>query len=230
MGFLTQDQPIASSVITEDSATKSAFLSKVYGLLLVGLVTAAGGAFFTLTNPAVQGFLFGHMIISVILYFGVFFGCMAARRIAGLNILALLAFTLVSGAFLAPAILSSVAQTGSLAVVFQAAIITGSIFTGLTLYTFISKKDFSFLSGFLTVGIFAVLGIMIVNFFVKSEAASLAISWVGSVLFSLFILYDTSRIMRTVQSDEYVMAALSLYLDVINLFLMILRILSNRRS
>jgi modulator of FtsH protease len=230
MGLLTQNQPITSSVITEDSATQSSFLTKVYGLLLVGLVTAAGGAFFTLTNPPILALLFGHLILSTIFYFAVFFGCMAARRVPGLNIVALLAFTLVSGAFLAPVILSAVAQTGSLAVVFQAAIITGSIFTGLTLYTFISKKDFSFLSGIVTMGIFALLGAMVVNFFLKSQAADLAISWVGSVLFSLFILYDTSRIMRTVQSDEYVMAALSLYLDVINLFLFILRILSNRRS
>ena len=50
------------------------------------------------------------------------------------------------------------------------------------------------------------------------------------MLFSLFILYDTSRIMQTHESDEYVSGALSLYLDFINLFLMILRILSSRRN
>ena len=149
---------------------------------------------------------------------------------SGVNILALLAFTFVSGAFVAPALMLAALKTGSMDVVYQAAIITGSIFTGLTLYTFVSKKDFTFLAGFVNVGLWAVIGIMLVNMFVKSQAADLAVSWIGSVLFSLWILYDTSRIMRTVQSDEYVMAALSLYLDVINLFLFILRILSNRKS
>ncbi|HVM33704.1 MAG TPA: Bax inhibitor-1 family protein [bacterium] len=230
MGLLTQDQPIATSVITEDSATQSAFLSKVYGLLLVGLVTAAGGAYLTMTNQAIMGQVMAHPILTMVLYFAVFFGCMAARRVPGLNILALLAFTLVSGAFLAPVLVFAALKTGSMAVVYEAAIITGSIFGGLTLYTLVSKKDFSFLAGVVNVGLWAVLGIMLVNFFVKSQAADLAVSWIGSVLFSLWILYDTSRIMRTVERDEYVTAALSLYLDVINLFLFILRILSSRRD
>ena len=230
MGLFTQNQPIASSVITESSSVQSAFLSKVYGLLFIGLMTAAGGAYVTMTNPTIQGMVLGHPILTLVAYFAVFFGCMATRRVPGLNVLALLVFTLVSGAFLAPALLVAALKTGSMDVVYQAAVITGSIFAGLTLYTFISKKDFTFLAGFVNVGLWAVVGIMLVNLFVKSQAADLAVSWIGSVLFSLWILYDTSRIMRTVQSDEYVMAALSLYLDVINLFLFILRILSNRRN
>ena len=79
------------------------------------------------------------------------------------------------------------------------------------------------------VGIFAVIGIMLVNMLVQSQAADMAVSWVGSVLFSLFILYDTSRIMRTHGSDEYVSGALSLFLDFINLFLFVLRLLSGGR-
>jgi FtsH-binding integral membrane protein len=230
MAIFNQDQPISTSVITESGAVQSSFLQKVYGLFLLGLITAFGGAVVTMTNPQVLALIGTHPIIGVIVYFGVFFLCMAVRRTPGVNILALLAFTLVSGAFIAPTILYAAFQTGSMAVVYEAAIVTGSIFVGLTLYTFISKKDFSFLSGVVTIGIFAVIGIMIVNFFVKSAAADLAISWIGSVLFSLFILYDTSRIMRTHESDEYVSGALSLFLDFINLFLFILRILSNRRS
>ena len=229
MAILSQDEPISTSVITESATTQSSFLQKVYGLFLLGLMTAFVGAFVTITNPDVRMAVLTHPIIGVIVYFGVFFLCMAVRRKPGVNILALLSFTLVSGAFLAPTILFAAFQTGSMAVVLEAAIVTGSIFTGLTLYTFISKKDFSFLSGVVNVGIWAVIGIMLVNFFVKSQAADLAISWIGSVLFSLFILYDTSRIMKTHESDEYVSGALSLFLDVINLFLFILRILSNGR-
>ncbi|MGH7740259.1 MAG: Bax inhibitor-1 family protein [bacterium] len=234
MGFLTQDPPIASSVVTEDSTTQSAFLSKVYGLLLVGLVAAAAGAFVTMTNPTAQALVLGHPILMIVVYFGLFFGCRALRRTPGINILALLAFTLASGAFLAPAILVAAFKTGSLAVVFEAATITGSIFVGLTLYTLISKKDFSFMGGFLTVGLWSILGlmliIMVLSFFhVDVQAASLAIAWLGSGLFSLFILYNTSAIMRSSQSDEYVAAALMLFLNVINLFLFILQILSSGR-
>lgn len=229
MGLLTPDQPIASSVVREDASIQMGFLQKVYSLFLLGLVSATAGAFTTMTDPAVARAVIGHFWIGTLVFFGVFFLAMAVRKVPGANVLALLAFTFVTGAFFAPALMLAVLKTGSMAVVYQAAGITGSIFVGLTAYTFISKKDFSFLGGIVYVGLFAVIGIMLVNFFVQSEAANIAVSWIGSVLFSLFILFDTSRILRTHQSDEYVSGALSLFLDFINLFLFILRILSGGR-
>ena len=229
MGLLTQDKPIASSVVQEDASVQMGFLQKVYSLFLLGLVSATAGAFTTMTDPDVARAVLGHFIIVTLVYFGVFFLALAVRKTPGINIVALLAFTFVSGAYFAPALMLAVLKTGSMDVVFQAAAITGSIFVGLTAYTFISKKDFSFLGGIVYVGLFAVIGIMLVNFFIQSEAATIAVSWIGSVLFSLFILFDTSRIMRTHESDEYVSGALSLYLDFINLFLFVLRILSGGR-
>ncbi len=233
MAFLTNDQPIPSSVIKEDGRVQLSFLQKVYSLFLLGLLTAFLGAFVMISIPGLAQAVLPHYIIGIIVYFGVFFGCMAVRKVPGVNVLALLAFTFISGVFITPALLVAAMRTGgSFGVVYEAAMITGSIFVGLTAYTFISKKDFSFLGGIISIGIFAVIGISLVLMFVHSESANLALAWIGSVLFSLFILYDTSRIMRTHESDEYVSAALSLYLDFLNLFLMILRILSsgNRRD
>ncbi|SRR5579871_1546162 len=229
MGLLTSDQPVASSVVQEDASIQMGFLQKVYSLFLLGLLSATAGAFLTMTNTDVARAVLGHYLIGTLVYFGVFFLAMAVRKMAVINVLALLAFTFISGAYFAPALMYAVLKTGSMDVVFQAAGITGSIFVGLTAYTFISKKDFSFLGGIVYVGLFAVIGIMLVNMFIQSEAATMAVSWIGSVLFSLFILFDTSRILRTHQTDEYVSGALSLYLDFINLFLFILRILSGSR-
>jgi FtsH-binding integral membrane protein len=231
MGLLTSDQPIPSSVVSEDSRTQLSFLQKVYSLFMAGLVSAFAGAFLTLANPSFAAAVLPHYILGIIVYFGVFFACMALRKTPGVNIIALLAFTFVSGVFITPALMVAAMRTGgSFGVIYEAAMITGSIFAGLTAYTFISKKDFSFLGGVVSMGLFAVLGVMILLMFFHSEAGNLALAWIGSVLFSLFILYDTSRIMRTHESDEYVSAALSLYLDFINLFLFILRILSSRRD
>lgn len=232
MAFLTNDRPIPSSVVTEDTQVQLSFIQKVYSLFLLGLVAAFFGAFIMVSNPNLAMAVLPHWIIGVIVYFGVFFGCMALRKVPGVNIVALLAFTFVSGVFITPAIMMAAMNTGSFGVVYEAAAITGSIFVGLTAYTFITKKDFSFLGGIISVGIWAVIGIMFVLFLASLfhfnvEGASLALAWIGSVLFALFILYDTSRIMRTHESDEYVSAALSLYLDFINLFLFILQILSN---
>jgi len=232
MAFLTNDRPIPSSVVTESAGVQLSFLQKVYSLFLLGLVFAFFGAFLMVSNPGLAMAVLPHWVLGLILYFGVFFGCWALRKVPGVNVVALLAFTFVSGVFIAPAIFVATANTGSFAVVLEAATITGSIFVGLTAYTFITKKDFSFLGGIVSMGLFAIIGISVVlmiasMFHMNVQGGYLALSWIGSVLFSLFILYDTSRIMRTHESDEYVSAALSLYLDCINLFLMILQILSN---
>jgi FtsH-binding integral membrane protein len=231
MAFLSNDQPISSSVIREDAHTQLSFLQKVYSLFLLGLVAAFGGAVVTLSNREFTVAVLSHFWIGLILYFGVFFLCMAVRKMAVINVAALLAFTFVSGVFITPAIMAAVMRTGgTFDVVYEAATITGSIFVGLTAYTFITKKDFSFLGGVVSVGLWAVIGLAVILMFFNSEAGNLALAWVTSVLFSLFILYDTSRIMQTHESDEYVSAALSLYLDFLNLFLAILRILSSRRN
>jgi modulator of FtsH protease len=231
MALITLDRPIASSVFQEDTQTKLSFLQKVYSLFLLGLVTAFAGAFVMVTNPSLAEAVLPHYIIGIIVYFGVFFACLALRKVEGLNVIALLAFTFVSGVFITPALMVAAMRTGgSYGVVYEAALITGSIFIGLTSYVFVTKKDFSFLGGFITIGLFAVIGMGLVLMFVHSETGNLALAWITSVIFSLFILYDTSRIMQTHESDEYVSGALSLYLDFLNLFLAILRILSNRRD
>jgi FtsH-binding integral membrane protein len=231
MAFLSNDQPISSSVIREDSHTQLSFLQKVYSLFLLGLVAAFGGSVVTLSNQDFALAVLAHFWIGLILFLGLFFVCTAVRKIPGVNVAALLAFTFVSGVFITPAIMAAVMRTGgSYEVVYEAAAITGSIFVGLTAYTFITKKDFSFLGGIVSVGLWAVIGLAVILMFFHSEAGNLALAWVTSVLFSLFILYDTSRVMQTHESDEYVSAALSLYLDFLNLFLAILRILSSRRN
>jgi modulator of FtsH protease len=236
MALITGDRPLSTGVVHENTGVQLSFLQKVYSLFLLGLVSAFAGAFVMVTNMDLARAVLPHSIILLIVYLAVFFGCLAVRKTPGLNVAALLAFTFVSGVFITPFILFAVAQAGgSFGIVYEAAGITGSIFVGLTVYTFLTKKDFSFLGGVVSIGLWAVLGIgfvlMIASLFhVNIEGASLALAWITSVLFSLFVLYDTSRIMRTHESDEYVSAALSLYLDFLNLFLAILRILSSRRD
>ena len=110
----------------------------------------------------------------------------------------------------------------------DAFLLTGASFTGLTGYVLITRKDFSFLGASLSMGLWVVLGAMLLSFFVQSAALSLAIASVGVILFSGYILYDTSRILRDPERNA-VSAALRLFLDVVNLFLSLLRILSSSR-
>jgi modulator of FtsH protease len=153
------------------------------------------------------------------------------------NVAALFGATFVSGLFIAPAlffaqVMASQGQTLSPSPVRDAFALTVLGFTGLTAYAMISKRDFSFLRGFLSMGLWVVIGASLLNIFVHAAAFSLAIASAGVLLFGAFILYDTSRLLRDRDQTDPVGAALQLYLNFLNLFLFLLRILSSgsRRS
>lgn len=111
--------------------------------------------------------------------------------------------------------------------VIMAAGITASIFIALTLYTLQSRIDFSFLGA----GLFAALWVLIVwaivmaCFGMASPAMQYWYALIGAVIFSLYIVYDTWLISSKMGPDDYISASISLYLDIINLFLMILQLL-----
>jgi len=101
---------------------------------------------------------------------------------------------------------------------------TGVIFLGLSGYVLTTRRDFSFLGGFLFVGFLVILGAALLNIFVAIPALSLAISAAIVLIMSGFILYDTSRIIHGGETN-YVLATVSLYLNIYNLFISLLHIL-----
>jgi modulator of FtsH protease len=244
-------QPMVSDYATRGPVTAALpYLRKVYALFTGGILFAIAGAFVALyagtpVDVRVDGggsvaispiVAFGveHYIIMMIVYFGAFLGASALRRTPGVNLVALFGYTFITGLFLAPMIffaqlLASRGMAMDAAPVRDAFLLTGAAFTGLTGYVFVSKKDFSFLGAALSTGIWVVLGALLLTFFVHSAALSLAVASVGVLLFCGYILYDTSRILRSADDDP-VSAALRLFLDVVNLFVFLLRILSSQRS
>ncbi|GJJ06453.1 hypothetical protein Clacol_000645 [Clathrus columnatus] len=113
-------------------------------------------------------------------------------------------------------------------VVLQALLITLGIFLGLTLFTFQSKWDFSGMGPFLFGGLIALVMTGLVGmFFPFSRTMDLIYGVGGSLLFSGYIVFDTYNINNRLSPDEFIIGAISLYLDFINLFLSILRVLNN---
>ncbi|CAK0776985.1 modulator of FtsH protease [Gammaproteobacteria bacterium] len=101
---------------------------------------------------------------------------------------------------------------------------TGAIFLGLSFYALTTRKDFSFMGGFLMVGIItAILGSLAALFF-QIPALSLAVSGMIVLLMSGYILYDTSAMIHG-GIDNYIVATINLYLNIYNLFLSLLQIL-----
>lgn len=101
---------------------------------------------------------------------------------------------------------------------------TGIIFLGLSGYALTSKRDFSFMGGFLFAGMMVVVLAMIGNLFLQLPALSLAVSAGIILLMSGFILFDTSRIVRGGETN-YIMATYGLYLSIFNIFISLLQIL-----
>ena len=101
---------------------------------------------------------------------------------------------------------------------------TGIIFLGLSGYALSSKRDFSFMGGFLFAGMMVVVLAMIANIFLQMPALSLAVSGGIILLMSGFILFDTSRIISGGETN-YIMATYGLYLSIFNIFISLLQIL-----
>jgi FtsH-binding integral membrane protein len=116
-------------------------------------------------------------------------------------------------------------------IVLQALLITTGIFLGLTLFTLQSKYDFSGMGPWLFGGLCALMMTGLVGVFIPfSSTLNLIYAMMGTLLFSGYIVYDTYLINNRLSPDEYIMGAISLYLDFINLFLNILRLLSNMQD
>lgn len=101
---------------------------------------------------------------------------------------------------------------------------TGVIFLGLSAYALNSKRDFSFMGGFLIAGMIGVLVLALANMFFQLPLLSLGISAIILLLMSGFILYDTSRIINGGETN-YIMATYGLYLSIFNIFISLLQIL-----
>lgn len=101
---------------------------------------------------------------------------------------------------------------------------TGIIFLGLSGYALTSKRDFSFMGGFLFAGMMVVVLAMLANLFLQMPALSLAVSAGIILLMSGFILFDTSRIIQGGETN-YIMATYGLYLSIFNIFISLLNIL-----
>lgn len=105
--------------------------------------------------------------------------------------------------------------------------ITTAIFGGLALYSSQTKRDFTFLGGTLFAGIIALILISLVGFFIRSDIYHLAIAWLGILIFSGYVLHDISIIKNRPFTEADVPAiALNLFLDFINIFIYVLRIVS----
>lgn len=133
-------------------------------------------------------------------------------------------FTGLLGMSLGPLLNYALAMENGSMMVMQALGGTAVVFLSLSAYVLVTKKDFSFLGGFLMIGLLVAIVAMIANIFFQIPALHLAINAGIVFIMSGFILYDTSRIVNGGETN-YVLATVSIYLNLHNLFTSILQLL-----
>ena len=144
------------------------------------------------------------------------------ERAAGIGIVFLATGMLGFG--LGPILSMYLALPNGASVVMTAMGGTGAIFLALSAYVLTTKKDFSFMGGFLVAGLMVVFGAVILSLFVNMPALQVVISGAMVMLMSGFILFDTSRILNGGETN-YIRATVSLFINIFNLFTSLLHLL-----
>lgn len=219
-----------------DKAVRMAFIRKVYSILMLQLtITIAFIALFIYV-PAVRQFaqqnqwtVWVAMAMTFVLV--IVLGCCSNfRRRWPLNFILLLVFTVCEG-FLLGAV-SSMYRTEDVLI---AVGVTAIVVLGLTIFAFQTKWDFTACSGIMFVALLVLLVFGILAIFIQNKIVDLVYASLGALIFSVYIVIDTQMMMGgkhkySISPEEYIFAALNLYLDIINLFLYILSIVGGSRD
>jgi FtsH-binding integral membrane protein len=209
-----------------DKETRRLFIRKVYSILSVQLVLTGVVSTFMAMHVPTQIYVLTHgwpVTLSMVASIALIVALMCYKDKHPENMYLLATFTIVE-AFLVGTTTTAYCAAGYEGVVLEAVFLTGAIFIGLTLFTFQSKIDFSFLGAALSMGLGALIlwGLFAMLFGVQT---GYAYALIGCILFSGYILFDTWLIMDRLSPSEYVLAAIMLYLDIINFFLYLLQLL-----
>ncbi len=218
-----------AGTLVRTGAERATLVRRTYSLVFVSVLVTIAGAMFALSQPSVLNAVAAHPWISMIATFAPLFLALRARNVFPANIALVLLFTFVEGIFIAPILyVYGQRQPG---LITQAATLTIGAFLVLTAYAFVSRRDFSAWGSFFSVGLWVVIGGSLLNIFLfHNPAASVAIASITILVFCGLLVFDTWRMRNVYGPDDYVSAAVQIYLDLLNLFLAILRVLGNRRN
>ena len=215
----------------------TAFLSKVYGWIFLGLLITAGTALGVASSPALIETLILNRILFWILILGqlglVFYLSVRVDKIAPATAAGL--FLLYSAMVGVTSSVIFMVYTG--ASIVSAFVIAGGMFGAMAVFGTFTKKSLAGVGQFMFMGLIGVLVASIVNIFLFNDMLSFVISVVGVIVFTGLTAWDAQRLKEMAVSlpdgrvgSYAVVGALTLYLDFINLFFFILRLLGGRRN
>lgn len=215
----TQQRPSAYQHAAVSEAEVSKLFRNTYSLLAITMAFSATVAFVSMSlNLPHPG-----LIITLVGFYGLLFLTTKLRN-SGWGLVSTFAFTGFLGYTIGPILNAYLSLPNGGQLVTMALGMTALVFFGLSAYAILSRKDFSFLSGFIMAGFIVLLCAVVASFFIQISGLQLAIS-AGFVLFSsAVILYQTSAIIHGGE-DNYIMATITLFVSIYNLFLSLLQLL-----
>ncbi len=193
-------------------------IRNTYILLSMTLLFSAFTAFLGVVSGASSGMALGADILALVIAWFVL--PKTANSASGIPVI--FAFTGLLGYGLGPVLSHYLAIHPQVVLVSLGG--TGAIFLALSGYALTTRKDFSFMAGFLMVGLFVVLGAMLLNIFLGFPAFALTIDAAVILIMSGFILFQTSAIIHGGETN-YIMATASLFLSILNIFTALLQLL-----
>lgn len=220
------------------AAEQQRFMVRVYNWMGGGLALTGAMAWFTSTNETVLNLLVTQPILFIVLllvelglvfYLAARVMQMSASQASGVFFL----YASLNGVTLAPLFL--LYTSTSLASTFA---VTAGMFGAMSFYGYTTKKDLTSWGSFLFMGLIGIIIASVVNWFLKSSALYWIVTYAGILIFVGLTAYDTQKIKEMnilgnegtdEDTKEAIRGALSLYLDFINLFIMLLRVMGDRR-
>lgn len=218
----------------------NAYMRGVYSWMTLGLAVTAAAAWGVASSEALIAFIFGNTFV--------FFGLIIAEFALVIGIsagIARLSAGMASGLFLLYSALNGLTLSSLLLVyaqsaVFQAFITTAGMFAVMSIYGATTKRDLTSMGSFLMMGLFGIILASVVNIFMRSSMMEFIISAVGVLVFTGLTAYDTQKLKafgENAPMDDAVairrgtiLGALTLYLDFVNLFIMMVRLFGSSRD
>ncbi len=222
-------------ILKDVKLRENALMKNVYLWMILGLAVTAGIAFFVSTSEAALRFIFLNPIVTIAIFIAQLVLVMVLsgrveRLSTGAAVGTFLGYSALTGVTLSSIFL---AYTGtSIAIAFMSAL---SVFIGGAIYGAVTKKDLRSWGGFLTMGLFGLIIASLLNMLFRSSGLDLIVSVIGVVLFTGLTAWDSQRVSDinreygpSMTSEELtklgILGALSLYLDFLNIFLYLVRI------
>jgi FtsH-binding integral membrane protein len=209
---------------------RATLIRRTYGLVSASIFVTMLGVGFTLAQDSMLAASAQHPFILAICGIIPLIMVQRSPRVYPKNLILTFLFTFIEGIAIAPFLL--VAERNAPGSIAQAGVLTLAAFGALTLYAVMSRRDFSAWGGFFFVGLIVLVVTTLLNGLVFHSAGVMQwMSGVGVLIFSGLLVFDTWRLTRSGMygEDDYALLAVSIYLDLLNMFLFILSLLSGGR-